>query len=410
MTADFVTKRAHKKSRAGCQTCKTKRVKCDEAVPKCGFCEKRDFTCLYTHKSPRSSSSSTSSLSPSPNGFHPEDRFPADGIETMDDESEFWSLVIAPQPVAKITTPLGALTPTDLRLMHHWSTSTWNTLAIGKESSNLLLVDIPPLAFENEYLLNCILGIASLHREHGNPGNEVDRKTTAVYRVKALNGFRQAIAHADSKPLNWEAALIMAILLLCLCSKDHIYNEDLTVVNWLVFYRGLSAIITMKSYEAVRRTLVSPIFQREITKLRIVPVIPTILINLLEGIGPLDPDFEFLEHYCQALDSLGILYASLRQDGIAPELWIRVVTWPSFTKQPFAECGKERRPRALVLLAHFLCFVKLIKGLWWLENMPDTEIRMIMDIIGPQWERYMLVPLEAITLPKKEDIANLLLR
>ncbi|KAK3401296.1 hypothetical protein B0T20DRAFT_491757 [Sordaria brevicollis] len=39
----------HKKSRYGCQKCKLRRVKCDEAKPACKECRKHDVPCIYQH-------------------------------------------------------------------------------------------------------------------------------------------------------------------------------------------------------------------------------------------------------------------------------------------------------------------------------------------------------------------------
>ncbi|MBA7492113.1 hypothetical protein ES702_02662 [subsurface metagenome] len=40
-------RRTHTKSRRGCQMCKQRRVKCDEAGPPCGPCEFRNIACAY---------------------------------------------------------------------------------------------------------------------------------------------------------------------------------------------------------------------------------------------------------------------------------------------------------------------------------------------------------------------------
>lgn len=136
--------------------------------------------------------------------------------------------------------------------MHHWSTCTWNTIAVGAEQNSLLLTDVPQLAFKNEYLLHCILGIASLHQEVLDPTSTEHSKTTVGYRARALSGFREALSGTDGKTLDWEAALMMALLLLILCSKDRNKGaDDLTIVNWLHLYRGLSAIINVRSYEDI---------------------------------------------------------------------------------------------------------------------------------------------------------------
>ncbi|KAH8653575.1 hypothetical protein BX600DRAFT_440644 [Xylariales sp. PMI_506] len=41
------TRRGHKKSRAGCTTCKSKKVKCDESKPTCIRCQRNGRVCIY---------------------------------------------------------------------------------------------------------------------------------------------------------------------------------------------------------------------------------------------------------------------------------------------------------------------------------------------------------------------------
>ncbi|KAH8657109.1 hypothetical protein BGZ60DRAFT_531964 [Tricladium varicosporioides] len=416
MTSDFVTKRPHKKSRAGCQTCKTKKVKCDEVQPKCGFCEKRSLTCVYT-KTTRQSPSTGQIPSPQPaeDGSNPSS--PHSGDE-FDDVPGFWDLVTIPR--STLNTALGNLSPLDLRMMHHWSTATWNTLAVGSENSSIMLMHVPQLAFENDFLLNCILGISSLHTEYlkpSAPDNALQKRQTAIYRVKALNGFRESLTSltrdsAGANPLSWEAALIMAILLIILCHKDHETGDaedELSILKWLVLYRGLASIFGVKGYKEVFKTGVYPIFRREIKILYTTPVIPRHLLKLVEEISPMEPDFECLESYCKFLDALSTLYACLQQFGNGDELWVRTISLPSYGTQQFCNVSREKRPRPLIILAHFLVFLKLVNGLWWLDGMSDKEIKGIAEIVGEEWAPYMQIPLAATRMSSKQEIIRMLL-
>ncbi|KAJ5723538.1 hypothetical protein N7488_001573 [Penicillium malachiteum] len=45
---EFHSRRAHKKSRAGCLTCKKRKVKCDEGKPECQRCNTRGIQCNYS--------------------------------------------------------------------------------------------------------------------------------------------------------------------------------------------------------------------------------------------------------------------------------------------------------------------------------------------------------------------------
>lgn len=185
---------------------------------------------------------------------------------------------------------------------------------------------------------------------------------------------------------------------------------DFYNLQWLVLYRGLATVITMKSYPRVQKSKVAPLFRRELSPLKTERVVPQILLEMVKEIAPEDPDFEYLESYCNALDALGILYAGLRQDGRGPALFVRAISWPSFTTQKFTDCAREARPRALIILAYYLVFIKMIPGLWWLDGTADFQIKMIQNMIEPEWWLFIDVPIEATFTENPEDLEYMLLR
>lgn len=313
-------------------------------------------------------------------------------------------------PLPPVTMSSGNLSATELRLMYHWSTFTYNTVGIGEHMNNVLRFVLPELAFENEFLLNGLLGIASLHRQRLLPDAGNSQKETDFYRYKALSSFRKAVAAVGADSPNYEAALVMSVLLVVLCSQDYSPEDgELTIVRWVVLYRGLYHIIMLRTYPGISNTSVFPVFTRELTELTTVPVVPTVLMDMLATVNPLDPDYVDIPYYCKSLDALGMLYASLRQDGVGANLSIRVVTWPSYGSEEFAKCSRENRPRALVILAYYLVFVKLVKGIWWTEGISDREIKAINNIVGPKFAPHMKVPLQAAELIDLDEIARLML-
>ncbi|KAF8861527.1 hypothetical protein BDZ45DRAFT_258497 [Acephala macrosclerotiorum] len=404
MTGEFITKRPHKKSRGGCQTCKAKKVKCDEVHPKCTFCDKRNLTCVYPTKTTRSA---PASVSGSQSG---EDRI--DGLSPQSDpgagDTELsWELVLSPPPL--VMSSAGALSPIDIRMIHQWSSMTSLQVAVGNGAHKTLQITVPELAFENEYLMNGILGIASLHMQSLVPHPEETRRQTDLYRAKALSLFRQALPGIVPFTRDYEAALVMSILLVVLCSRDHPLPEgELAVVNWFILYRGLSTVISMASFPRVSSMSVSPVFKREMSALKVIPVVPTVLMDMIRAIPVDDPDFDMLEDYCKILDAIGMLYASLQQDGIGDGMFIRVVAWPSFSSHGFSRCASEYRPRALIILSYYLMFVKLT-DLWWMDGIGDRDIEGISKRIHPRWLPFMAVPLQVMRMTDKDDIAKLML-
>jgi hypothetical protein len=97
---------------------------------------------------------------------------------------------------------------------------------------------VPQLAFENDFLLNGILGIASLHMQNILPNPEKARQQTDIYRARALSGFRQAVTRLHLNSQSYNAALIMSLLLVVLCAKDFTSDVgDLGIIHWLLLLR-----------------------------------------------------------------------------------------------------------------------------------------------------------------------------
>ncbi|KAH7370880.1 hypothetical protein BKA65DRAFT_25639 [Rhexocercosporidium sp. MPI-PUGE-AT-0058] len=409
MSADFIPKRPHKKSRGGCGTCKSRKVKCDEAKPKCAYCEKRDLVCIYIQKP-------TKSLSTTPDSQLPTDLLTGDLLfdfnEVVENIDRSWemALVRSPSPPA-VFSSIGFLSPTDLRYMHHWSTCTWNTLAVGHWADGVLQMEVPILAFEFDFLQDCMLGIASLHAQQLLPDPQQAQKQTAIYRARALSSFRNALTNLRWGTRKYEAALITSLLLVLLCSKDYSMDDgELIAVNWLILYRGLSSVINLKTYEHIMSLSVSPIFRRELAPLKESPVIPKVLMNMVREIEPDDPDFPMLVCYCKALDALGLLYGQLRETGTGPALSIRVITWPSFIQHDFAAAAQKKRPRVLVILAFYMVFMRLVRDLWWVDGIAQQEFGTLIKLLDRRWLPYVEIPIKAMMMSTDEEVVELILK
>lgn len=301
---------------------------------------------------------------------------------------------------------------TDLRLMHHYSTFTGSNIALGPEACRVMEVGVPSLAFDNGFLMNGMLGMASLHMQYLLPQNEAHKRQTALYRAKAIRDYRNAVMTVTIDSKNYEAVLVMALLLVVLASGDRKDDDELTVVNWMGLYSGLRLIVAMQFPvgAASTTTNVGPLFVRNLNDLLAVPLVPSALLNMLNGMDPSDEDFGNLEVYCQTLDALGKLYASLQQDELSVPLFIRIISWPSFTPSEFTDLVKNKRPRALVICAYYMSFIKLVSGLWWLEGLADRDILAITKILGPDWNHLLHIPLEILQTQEKQRIVDILFR
>lgn len=297
--------------------------------------------------------------------------------------------------------------------MHFWSLFTSQSVAPGTYADQILQVTLPQLAFENPYLLDVMLGISSLHLQSLVTSTSADRQQTALYRANAFSGFREALPMVTTtKPGSWESALLTSIMLTMLCAKDFQLEEgDLHVLHWINLYRGLSSVISLGQFNQVMSSVVAPLFKRSLTDLKIEPVVPYNLYEMLQNISPGDPDFPHLSTYREILDYIGVLYASLIQDGNSPALQTRVVSWCSLIQFEGAMLARERRPRMLILLAHYLVFVKICsRDVWWMEGTGEGDISRIFRMVPPRYFHLLDLPRACATMENPADVVDLMLR
>lgn len=329
----------------------------------------------------------------------------------IDKEYVSWSII--PNPPSQTESAAGTFSGVDMKLIHHWSTSTCRSIFIVRspESDFILQQQMPDLAFRTEFLMHGLLGVASLHIQQMTPDPKQFQKQTYIYRARAIRTFRQALDHVGPDADNYDAILLMSLLLVVLCSQDYVTgDDDSTVLHWLSLYRGLHTILHMKYDSRVDGRQISPLLCRKIIELTTPPTIPTVLISMVRLIDHTDPDYEGLESYCQILDALGELYASLAQNGLGDDLYIRAITFCSHPSDEFVMFAKQKRPRALVILMYYLSFLKLVSGIWWVRGISDRDMSIIARTIDPKWFAFMEIPLRIRKTTDAKEITALLLK
>ncbi|KAH6876129.1 hypothetical protein BKA58DRAFT_135800 [Alternaria rosae] len=150
----MAVKRYHRKSRAGCDTCKRRRVKCDEATPKCGACALRQESCSYppqnastgskrVAKTALTTTSSSQTSPPVPIKYH------------------WHSLYDAYSGPSSRLATYSATRTLELRLMHQWSTTTYLT---SVHCNAPIFRDYAVTkALQHTYLMDILLAFTSLH-------------------------------------------------------------------------------------------------------------------------------------------------------------------------------------------------------------------------------------------------------
>ncbi|KAI0453592.1 hypothetical protein F5B21DRAFT_479197 [Xylaria acuta] len=166
-------RRAHVKSRAGCENCRRRRVKCSEETP-CTNCARRGDRCQrYTR-----------------------------------------SVGVASTPKMPTQAPSSSFRSTDntvnllhMKLFHHFQTSTRQTLLCGQEAWDYVL----QLSFEFDYLMNAILSIAARHLAVIHPDDPTYRTIAASHLCRASSGLRDELSKGGTS-IHFDAFLATSIL------------------------------------------------------------------------------------------------------------------------------------------------------------------------------------------------------
>lgn len=395
----YHAKRPHRKSRRGCRACKARKVKCDEARPACRNCVLRKEECAYL--APSSSPSSTSSL------LSPADTRASRSVSPRRPDDPAPALVSEPgfRPADK--------SMLDMKLLWWYSTFTYTSFisewAQPRRAHTILQYDIPRRAFETPFLMDIVLCLSACHMHALQPG-DISPAGVVSYRARAFEGYRRAI----EQPRKGDHAGLLAGSLLLTAVASQTFREadvgDLYILDWMVVWRGIGTVIGLTPQEAFRKTGMAELFYRPAVDLEAAAAhVPAELAAMVASIPPGDDEFPCVGDYGTTLLYLGSLHRELRL-GKGPVLYLQTVTWFTSIPSGFVEAARARRPRALVILAHYLAFHKMLNNMWWLTGIGDRGVAGIARHLGPEWAGALEVPCRAVAAGDSTERARVLLR
>lgn len=261
---------------------------------------------------------------------------------------------------------------------------------------------------ESPFLLDSIFALAGLHMQRLN--QQFDAKRALSYRVKSLAGYRKAIEEA--KPSDFPALVANSLLLTAL-SSEHFREADgkqLYILDWLVVWKGILLVMELVSKSTVVESGLNRLFFRPKSDVeKAAAYIPPHLLLLMSSISPSDAEYSLRETYHQTLKYLGSLYMDLAQ-GPSPMMSLRTITIFTFLPSLYIDAARMLQPRALVILAYFAAFFKLVQwSVWWLEGVGDRTMRDICLYLDAEWQPFLQVPCAALDAQDHAQLAKIIL-
>ncbi|KAL0941724.1 C6 zinc finger domain-containing protein [Colletotrichum truncatum] len=417
----------HKKSRNGCLRCKARRVKCDENRP-CHRCVAHGTHCSLLDPLPSATAPPTPPASYRSVGQHVPIQAslvmrepPPPPMTAAASDTSFTPTAVSTSPYSgdpeldSRPAADAAADPLDLsedwlqslRLMHHYSTVTSNTL---KDSctEELWKTAIPEMACSHKFLMHGLLAVAALHYAHVHP--EERRKWDIIsvhHQNTALRFFATRLNDIDKT--NCEAYFFLASLIFIVSIYSVAHADTIgrpvglgDVAQSFRFLHGVKGILDFQPLDEWRQRggpldmllripQVAPgikagsVFQKRLD----------IVTNLAREVPATFHDVINEQTVCVlALESLRRSHQLVKTEGNTPGgVWGWSVTLPAL----FIDMIGNEHPTALVILAHFLALSRLCEhGDWASGGWSKGAMLMIDEVIDDKWRPWIEWPKKSV--------------
>ncbi|KAF9024923.1 hypothetical protein BDZ89DRAFT_1161981 [Hymenopellis radicata] len=370
--------RSHTKSRNGCRSCRTRKVKCDEKSPICTNCTNRQIECVWNDtKTPQSSpEATTSALIPSSMAVG----------NVLSGTSNFTLDLMA------------------LELMHHYMDSTCYTMSLEPSVVHIYKTIVPTMAFSANctFLLHSLLSFSALHLYSLHGSTSIGAKyayAASSYHVQAKNSL-PSISHlppgANPNVVYMTESFLMAYAFLVSPSLW----EDVDSMATVRFSDNPKA--GLAKWKAYNTPELAPLFA-EYRAMDIAVSLhlaanaesdshfpPSLSSIHLPTSGAPDPE-EVRDPLVSAMYERAVRY--LRRTWVAslyPEHHKQAAAlWFIFMPDTFMNLLVERKPRALVLASHYCAIMRRMNGPWWMQRKWTEEMEDIARTVGEEWRAWM---------------------
>lgn len=282
-----------------------------------------------------------------------------------------------------------------MKLLWYYTTATASSFTTDSTqpdspSNCALRVRMLQIAFQTPFLMDSLLALTCMHMQ--TLGQDCDMSRALIYRVRSYEGYRRAIEEA--RPETFPALIANSLILTALSSQNFRGDEgkDLYIIDWLIVWRGIGLVIDLMGLERLFDSGLYVLFNRPVMDLEKAAVaIPSNLLAMVSTITVDDPDYVDVKVYFETLRYLGSLYATLR-DGLDSVMILRIITWFTFLPRRFVYLVRMCRPCALVIIAYYSVFLKLIHYSWWMTGVGQRSLRDLCRYLGPEWQHLLIVP------------------
>ncbi|KAL0943392.1 uncharacterized protein CTRU02_201278 [Colletotrichum truncatum] len=386
-----VKKRPHRKSKLGCQTCKKRKIKCDERKPACQNCVRHLVACDFMKSHPPSPPLRTIGLHISLQ--------PTAGDSTASSPSHLPSQV----PVPPADQELNFV---DLELIHNFTNSVYMTLSTDPLVRQMWKVSVVGLALKCEYVMRTLLSISALHLAHQRPERKEALVSKALlYHRTASREAMKLMSNLDER--NAENLFLFSLLTIFFALASGRYLKESVVVwesafpDWTFLLSGACSLIKLlneRKYNGPLKPIITYATERFFTARDDSSTHPEALDSLRKLINANCKDQNLLRIYNYAIDELRHpLSLALRSDGHGMDI-LDMFIWKYFVSDKFLPLLKmpEVNQEAVVIYAHFCIVLKRLESQWWLQGWAMHLISQAWALLDQDHKLWIQWPMEEL--------------
>jgi hypothetical protein len=317
-------------------------------------------------------------------------------------------ILSGPDPTGDYLLESKARRKLELRLLQNFFENTSQTFSAchNTEIRNAWAHDATKLALEHDNLLYEIFSISASHLLKSNPDDQELLLARQAYVSVALQEQRNAVAKLG--PQNADAVCLASSLILIdsfASLQDRSLSPYLPPMEWLRIARGGASLYSMALHT---------LGDLETTRIRTFVMAEPVLTNLevLFSESNRERFVDLLTRdrlaeswdqgtqstYEKALSYIGGIQIEIERGEHQLATLRRMLAFPLLVPKEFVSFVEEKRPRALVVLAHFIALAANMNGIWWIGDMVQRELEGIRGVLPVEWQVMMHRPLLAAGL------------
>lgn len=475
----MTTRRSHNKTRLGCHQCKRRRIKCDVKHPSCANCDKKGETCSFLMLAPssllstRSTSPTSSQLSaltspPSPNGssqphsMHSPNNLTAfsnqialatqtprqteadfeitpldlsTGSGASPAQLYFSDIIIPPYlRLNDVWKDIREVLPPSLQeVLSHYEYTTSLSRASDDPAKAAWQTCVPEMAHQHEFLVNCVLSVASLHLGRLREDQAEKRKMNAIAASrmnKALTKYRSALENInqDNAAALFASSTLTAVYLFRTSQLD-IQNLRASVPSDTVVpppdvvdkmmmcalrsiwgLRGPLSVL-MSGWNFVMSGKMHPVAHREWWPTSFIPATPQAVdederlrriealwtrsdrswapghIHLSQALSILRETFNLISQLTLPAKYPPMTAVPYSVDDTTVGLLTdrgAIFVWATRISREFIQLVEKKDRDALVILAHYAILPGRVRNVWWLEGLGADFVTAIAMALGKE--------------------------